>query len=139
MIFRIYNSDFGIKIGGVDYRFEHVQDVTIEDPEMNRLTRGSNASNQIGLAYKEGISEPKRWTVNIMNMSAELKGVLDAAFKDQTRVDVYCIDRGDGSAKIGKDALLCNYPQQLTLDQSPESMAVQLTFETFASSEVHKV
>jgi len=138
MIFKIYNCDFGIKINGVTYDFEHVAELQIEDPERNKLTRGSNASNKLGLPYKEGIRDPKRWTIPILNMSSELKGVLDGAFDDQTRCDVYCIDRNDGSSKMAKNAILSNKPQQLTVDESPESMQVSLEFETFDSSEVHK-
>lgn len=138
MIFKIYNCDFGIKINGVNYDFEHVSEVQIEDPERNQLTRGSNAGNKLGLPYKEGIKEPKRWTIPILNMSAALKLVLDDAYDDQTRLDVYCIDRTDGSSKIAKNAILANKAQQLTLDESPESMNVSLEFVTFDSSEVHK-
>lgn len=138
MIFKIYNCDFGVKISGVDYGFEHVAQVTIEDPERNRLTRGSNASNKTGLVYKDGLKEPKRWTIPILNMSAELKAKLDECYDNQTRVDVYCIDRTDGSSKMGKNAILSNRPQQLTIEDTAESMQVSLEFETFDSSEVHK-
>jgi hypothetical protein len=138
MIFKIYNCDFGIKINGVNYDFEHVAELQIEDPERNKLTRGSNAGNKTGLAYKEGMKEPKRWTVPILNMSVELKEVLDGAYQDQTRLDVFCIDRTDGSSKMAKNAILANKPQQLTVDESPESMNVSLEFETYDSSEVHK-
>ncbi len=138
MIFKIYNCDLGIKVNGTVYEFEHVNSVQIEDPERNKLTRGANASNKLGLAYKEGIREPKRWTVPILNMSAALKNVLDGAFDGQTRLDVYCIDRESGSSKMAKNAVLCNKPQQLTVDESAESMEVSLEFETFDSSEVHK-
>lgn len=138
MVFKIYNCDFGIKVDGVDYQFEHVDSIQIEDPERNRLTRGANAGNKTGLAYKEGVKEPKKWTIPILNMSAALKAVLDSAYDDQTRVDVYCIDRNDGSSKMGKNAVLCNRPQQLTVDESAESMQVSLEFETFDSVEVHK-
>lgn len=138
MIFRISDCDFGIKLNGVDYAFEHVDSVSIEDPERNKLTRGANAGNKIGLRYKEGIKEPKRWTVPILNMSIALKGVLDNAFDKGERLDVYCIDRNDGSSKMAKNAVLCNRPQQLSIDESVESMNVSLEFETFDSSEVHK-
>jgi hypothetical protein len=138
MIFKIYDSDFGIKYNGVSYDFEHVQDLTIEDPEVTRLIRGANASNKTGLVYKEGIREPKRWTVTIVGMSAALKSVLDQAYDKKERLDVYCISRLDGSSKIGKNAILSSQPQQLTVDESPESMNVALIFETFDSSEVHK-
>lgn len=138
MIFKIYNCDFGIKVNGSNYDFEHVSELQIEDPERNRLTRGSNAKNRVGLAYKDGLKDPKRWTLPILNMSQSLKTVLDSAYDNQTRVDVYCIDRNDGSSKMLKQAILSNKPQQLTLDETAESMNVSLEFEGFDSSEVHK-
>lgn len=138
MIFKIYNCDFGIKVNGVGYDFEHVAELTIEDPERNRLTRGANAKNKVGLSYKDGLKDPKRWTLPILSMSAELKGVLDDCYAKQTRVDVYCIDRTDGSSKWGRNALLSNLPQQLSLNETAESMNVSLEFETFESTETHK-
>jgi hypothetical protein len=138
MIFKIYNCDFGIKVDGVSYDFEHVSELQIDDPERNQLTRGGNAKNTVGLSYKDGLKEPKRWTLPILNMSAALKGVLDSCFDKQTRIDVYCIDRTDGSSKMAKNAILSNRPQQLTVDESAESMNVSLEFVTFNSTETHK-
>lgn len=138
MIFKIYNCDFGIKLGGVPYDFADVKELTIEDPEKNRLTRGSNGKNKVGLAYREGTREPKRWTIPILNLSIELKAALDGAFENQSRLEVYCIDRTDGSSKMAKEAILCNRPQQLNLNDTPDSMDVSLEFETFDSSETHK-
>lgn len=138
MIFKMYDCDFGIKVNGVTYDFEHVQDLQIEDPENTRLVRGSNAANKLGLVYKEGIKDPKRVTVTIMNMSQALKLVLDSAYEDKTRLEVFCVDRNDGSSKIARNAILSQQPQQLTVDESPESMNVGLVFESFDLSEVHK-
>lgn len=138
MIFKIYDCDFGIKVNGVNYDFDHVAELQIEDPERNRLTRGSNAKNKSGLAYKDGLKDPKKWTIPILNMSAELKGVLDDCYSNVTRLDVYCISRTDGSSKMAKNAVLSNKPQQLTVDETAESLNVSLEFETFDSSEVHK-
>lgn len=138
MIFKIYNCDFGIKVDGTSYDFEHVAQLQIEDNERNRLTRGANAKNKVGLPYKDGLKDPKRWTIPILAMTPELKAVLDDCYKDQTRLEVYCIDRSDGSSKMAKNAILSNKPQQLTLDETAESMEVSLEFETFDSSEVHK-
>lgn len=138
MIFKMYDCDFGIKVDGVGYDFEHVAELQIEDPERNRLTRGNNAKNKLGLTYKDGLKDPKKWTIPIMNMSAALKSVLDGVFEQQTRVEVYAISRSDGSSKMAKNAILSNRPQQLTLDDTAESMNVSLEFETFDSSENHK-
>ncbi len=136
--FKLYDCDIGIKVNGQSYDFAHVSEIQIEDNERNRLTRGANAKNETGIAYKDGLREPKRWTVPIMGMSPELKAVFDAAFKDQTRVDVYCISRADQSSKWLREAILSNRPQQLNLDESAESMNVSLEFESYKSEEVHK-
>lgn len=136
--FKLYNCDFGVKVDGVSYEFEHVSELQIEDPQRNNITRGANAKNKTGLVYTEGLSEPVRWTIPILNMSAELKSVLDGCFKNKTRLDCYCIDRTDGSSKMAKNAILANKPQQLTLDETPESMNVSLEFVTFDSEEDHK-
>lgn len=138
MFFKLYDCDFGIKYNGVTYDFEHVAELQIEDPERNQLTRGANAKNRIGLAYKEGLKDPKRWTLPILNMSAALKLVLDEIYDKQGRVDCFAIDRTDGSSKIAKNAILSNRPQQLTLDETAESLNVSLEFVTFDSSETHK-
>lgn len=138
MIFKLYDCDVGIKVNGVSYNFTHVQSVGIEDPEMTRLTRGANGGDSEGLVYKEGIKEPKKITVPIMGMSIELKGVLDEVYSKKTRVEGYAISRVDGSSKMWRNAVLCQQPQQLTLDETPDSMNVQLIFESFDVPEVHK-
>lgn len=138
MIFKIYESDFGIKLNGVNYDFTHIQSLQIEDPENTKLVRGSNGGNKLGLVYKEGIKEPKKITVTIIGMSAELKAVLDDVYNNKDRVDAYCVSRVDGSSKIAKNSVLSMQPQQLTLDEGPESMNVALVFESFDLVEVHK-
>ena len=138
MIFKLYDCDIGFKYNGVDYSFDHVAEVQIEDPERNRLTRGSNAKDKIGLAYKDGLKDPKRWTIPILNMSAPMIAVFDSVYDSQARIDVYCISRSDGSSKWAKNAVLSNKPQQLTLDETAESMNVSIEFETFDSTENHK-
>lgn len=127
----MYDCDFGVKIAGVSYDFEHVDSLTVEDPEKTRITRGANAKNKTGLVYKEGLKEPKRLIVPVLDLSSALFGVLKSAYKNQTRLEVYAIDRKTGSSKIGKNSILSNDPQQLTIDDSPESMQVSLEFETF--------
>lgn len=136
--FKLYNCDVGLKIGGVSYDFDHIQSVTIDDPETTNLIRGANAGNKSGLIYREGLKEPKKITAVIIGMSIELKAVLDAAFKDKSRVDFYVIDREDGSMKAGKNCVIQNQPQQLSLEDSPDSMNVSIMLATFDLSESHK-
>lgn len=138
MIFKMYDCDFGVKINGINYDFDHVDSLQIEDPQMTKIVRGANASNKIGLVYKEGVKEPKTMTVVILGMSAALVGVLTDAYENQTRVDAYCISRVDGSSKMATDAVLSQMPQQLSVDESAESMNVSLAFMSFNLKETHK-
>ncbi len=131
MIFKPYNCDFGIKLNGQNYDFDQIDSMVIEDPEQNVLTRGSNAKNKVGLAYKQGLKEPKTITVTIVGMSKSIADLLMAAWEAQTRMDVFCVDGGDGSSRIGKNCILRDRPRQLTIDESAESMNVALAFQTF--------
>ena len=134
----MYQCDFGIKYNGVSYDFEHVDGLQIEDPETTRLVRGSNAFNKVGLVYTEGTKEPKRLTATIIGLSASLHALLMTIYESKARCEFYCIDRVDGSSKVGKDAILTQKPMQLNVDETPESMNVTLVFETFNLEETHK-
>jgi hypothetical protein len=138
MIFKMYDCDFGIKYNGVNYDFTHVLNLQIEDPETTKLIRGSNAGNKLGIVYKEGIKDPKKVTVTIMGMAADLKAVLDQAYSNKDRLDVYCANRLDGSIKIARNAILSTQPQQLQVDENADSMNVALIFESFDLSEDHQ-
>lgn len=136
--FKIYDCDFGVTLNGVNYDFEHVQNLAIEDPESTKLVRGGNASNKLGLIYKEGIKDAKTITVTIIGMTMDLHNLLKAAYVDRTRLDCYCVSRVDGSSKIAKNAILSKEPKQLSVDDSAESMNTALVFESFDISEVYK-
>lgn len=137
--FKIYETEFGVKINGVSYGFDHVNSFVVDDPTVTRLLRGANASNKVGVPYNEGSKDPSRVTVSIIDMSLELKAVLDLAHKNKTRIDVWGIDSNNGNSKIAKQAILCTKPQQLSIDDSPESMDVVLLFDSFDVEEVFKV
>lgn len=139
MRFKPYECDFGIKYNGVTYDFTDVDSLQIEDAEMTRLTRGANGKNKMGLKYKEGVKEPKKWTVTILDTSLEIKTLLDKIYSAGDRLDVFCVSRLDGSSKIAKNAVLCQQPQQLLVDETPDSMNMALMFETFDAGEVYKV
>lgn len=137
-IFKLYDCDLGVTLNGVNYDFAHVVNLTIEDPEKTRLVRGANAGNKTGLIYKEGLKDAKTITATVIGMPVELHNLLKQAHSDQTRMDVYCVSRVDGSSKIAKNSVLSQEPKQLTLDESPDSLNTALMFESFDVSEVHK-
>lgn len=138
MIFKLYDCDCGVKINGVSYDFEHVENVSSEDPRFTKLTRGANAKNKTGIAFTEGIKEPDRVSFTVIGLDAPLKAVLDSVHALKTRVEVYAVNRLDGSSKIWRQAVLSQKPQQLMIDESPDSMNVVLAFESFDMEEKHK-
>lgn len=138
MIFKIYESDFGIKYNGVNYDFTHVSSLVVDDPENTKLVRGANSGNKLGLIYKEGLKDAKKITVTIIGMDLDLKLVLDQAFQNKDRLDAYMVSRIDGSSKMAKNAVLSMQPQQVNIDEGPESMNVVLVFESFDLVETHK-
>lgn len=137
-IFKIYDCDFGFTYNDVNYDFDHVDDLTIENPERTRLIRGANASNKTGLIYKEGIKDAKTLTLTIIGVSVDIHNLLKQIYKDRARVDFYCVSRADGSSKIGKNAILSQEPLQLSVNESADSMNMALVFESYDVEEVHK-
>ncbi len=135
----MYDCDFAIKFEGVSYDFEHVDSLQIEDPQVTKLIRGSNAKNKEGIVYTEGAKEPRKLTCTIIGVDAAMSTLLQTIHASKARCEFHCISRSDGSSKIGKDAVLSMQPMQLQVDQSPESMNIALVFETFNLVEVHKV
>ena len=137
-IFKMYDCDFSLTIRGVTYTFTEVESMQIEDPERTRLIRGSNASNRLGISYKEGLKEAKTLTLTVIGMPAEVHNLLKDVYNKRERVDANCISRVDGSSKIAKNAVLAQSPKQLTMDDSAESMNTALILESFDVDEVHK-
>lgn len=137
-MFKIYDSDVGFKLDSTTYYFDHVDEITVEDPGKNRLTRGINATNKKGLVYKEGAKDAETWTIPILNMTPALKAALDSAFKKESRIDVFIISRTDGSKKTMNQAILCQKPQQMTVSDTAEALQVKLVFESFDTNEVLK-
>lgn len=138
MLFKIYDCDFGMTIRGVNYNFTHVDNMTIDDPERTRLIRGANAGNKVGLTFTEGAKEAKTVTVNILDIPMDLHNLMKDVYAAKERVDCYCISRTDGSSKIAKNAVLSQEPKQLSVDESADSLAVALIFESFDVSEIRK-
>ena len=137
-VFKIYDCDFGFTYNDVKYDFEHVDEMTLENPERTRLIRGSNAANKTGIIYKEGIKDAKTLTLTIIGVSADIHNLLKQIYSAKDRVDFYCISRSDGSSKIGKNAILSQEPLQLSVSEGAESMNMALVFESYDVEEIHK-
>jgi hypothetical protein len=137
--FKMYECDFGFTINGTKYEFDHVEGVTIEDPERTRIMRGANAKNTTGFVYVEGLKEAKTMTLTVIGMTAATHNLLKDAYKNKTRIEqVWVVSRADGSSKMAKNAVLSQSPKQLSMDDSAESLNTALLFESFDMDETHK-
>lgn len=137
-MFKLYDCDVVMTVEGVNYNFNDVNSIEIEDPEITSLTRGANGKNQEGIPFKEGVRDPKIWTMPVMNIPIELKAVLDDVYEKTKRVDLNCVSRSTGARKSIINAVLRQKPQQLTVDETADSLAVSLAFAGYANKEVYK-
>lgn len=137
-IFKMYDCDFSFTYNDQVYTFTEVESFTFDDPERTRLTRGANAGNKVGIAYKEGLKDAKTVTLTVIGMPVDVHNLLKKIYTGRERVDVSAISRVDGSSKIAKNAILSQSPKQLSMDDSAESMNTALIFESFDVEEVHK-
>lgn len=127
---KLYECQVGIEVNGTNYNFDHIRSVTLENPERNNLMRGVNAPTSEGLAFKEGMMEPKTISVPVIEMAKEVFDLLRSCFDNQTRLTFFVVDK-QGQSFYGKKCLLAQTPMQLTLDDSAESMDCTLEFVTF--------
>lgn len=137
-MFKLYDCDIGFTIRGVNYNLDHVDNVTVDDPETNELIRGANAGNKIGLTYKQGLKEAKTFTTAALSIPMALHNLLKDVFDTQERFDFFVISRTDGSSKMARNAILASTPKQLQLDDSPESLQVSLIVKSYDVDENHK-
>lgn len=136
--FKMYECDFVVVIDGTTYTFPHVDKFVIEDPERVKLIRGSNEGNKEGIAYKEGVKEAKTATLTVIGMSKEIHDLLKTAYKEKKRMDAGGISRVDGSSRMLKLAVLSQPPFQASMDDSAESMNIDLSFESYDFEELYK-
>lgn len=137
-MFKMYDCDIGITVNGVSYDFQHVDEVSVEDPVRLRLIRGANAKDKVGIEYMEGVKEPKTVSVTSIALPLELYNLLQECFDEKIRLDLYCISRSDGSSMTAKNAILAQEPRQSTINDSPESLNIPLSFESFDVKTVRK-
>lgn len=134
---KLYDCDVGVVIRGVKYTLD-VDSVTIEDPERKTLTRGANSGNRVGIVVKEGAKEPKVWTTSVVPIPVALHALLKEVYDEEERVELFAISRATGSGKFAKKAILSQRPQQLTLDESVESLNTALVFASFDVEDILK-
>ena len=136
--FVITDADVGFSLNGVNYTFDHIDSVAIEDPQMKHLVRGANAISTTGLMYTEGQANPVTLTFTLKGASVAHLNLLKAHYKDQAennRIDFWVVDRKNGSILSAKDSILQKEPRQLNISEGEENLAIDVMIETFNLTE----
>lgn len=132
--FVITDADVGFTLNGTNYTFEHIDNVTIDDPQLKHLTRGANASSKSGLMYTEGQSSPKVLTFTLKGASVAHLNLLKDHYAEQSedeRIDFWVIDRKTGSIMSAKDAILQKEPRQASISEGEDNLNIDVMIETF--------
>jgi len=130
-ILNITGCDVGFTIDGTNYTFEHVDLVTIEDPQKAHLMRGVNNTTGAGLKYREGIGSPYIATAKLRSVGITFEALLKSNFESEDTLDFWIIDRATGTNKFFKQAVLQNAPKQLNISEGEDSFDIEVVIESF--------
>src|SRR5574344_2327987 len=107
--------NFGFVYNGTRYEFEDIDSDIVDNPHETGLTRGMNAKNKSGLEYESNLDQPIIRTQIVKNIPIEIINLLGDIYKKKGRLDIFCIDRIDGTSRISKNAVLKKKPTQLNV------------------------
>lgn len=121
------NASLVLTVGGQEYNFDHVTNITIGDPREN-MKAISPQGGRGGLKYRTGLTAPVTADFITRNIPVEYYPMLRAAFEDQDDVDVLLIDTATEEAYRFNDALLRQNIAQGTITEGEGSFDTPLNF-----------
>lgn len=135
---RIYDGQLTISdADGNVYEFLHFDSVGVDTTARTRITRGANAGDRLGVSYKEGLKEADTMTIVAVDVPADLHTQLKTWYDAATRLKIECVD-SIGSSVVAFDSVISREPHQLSIDESVESMNLELIFESFNITTTYK-
>jgi hypothetical protein len=134
-IFQIHQVDSGFSFNSVSYNFSDVDVVNYTYNQKNRLTRGANAQNSVGISYKEGLKTPDIAETKIKDCSIEVYNLLLSLWKSEGRINFWIVDRKTGEGYTYKNAIIRDKPRQTEVSETEDSISFMLAVESFDVSE----
>tara|TARA_R110000782_G_scaffold144655_1_gene237516 strand:- start:5030 stop:5461 length:432 start_codon:yes stop_codon:yes gene_type:complete len=132
---QIADGDAGCSIGGQNYNFSDVDSLAFTYSKTNNLTRGSNGQNKVGITFQENLKEADSLTMMIKDCSTALYKLLLAKFDDQSRLDVWFINRQTGEGYTYTNALITNKPRQESIGEGEDSIGFSLVVKSYDITE----
>lgn len=131
MSIQLWRSTNGFSKNGTNYDFLHCNSVNVTRNLRKHLTRGANSKDKKGLVYTENTRQANEVAFEVMDLPFAVAQILNQAFKDEERLDIYCVDDATGEAFDGQDCIINHFVMQEQLVEGEETYNITLTFETF--------
>ncbi len=131
MSIQLWRSTNGFSKNGTNYDFLHCDSVTVTKNARKHLTRGANSKNKVGLVYTENTKQADTIAFVVLDLPKSIRNILNEAYKNEERLDVYCVDDATGEAFDGQDCIITHFVMQEQLVEGEETYNITLTFETF--------
>lgn len=128
---RIWNTQGGVVINGTDYKFDDFDSVAFTYGRVKHIMRGANATNKYGIDTEEGMKTPDTASVTIVDITDELKNLLNRCFKENTRIDLYFIDNQSLATVQFSNAKITSPVRQLNIGEEDTTLSVILSVESF--------
>uniref|UniRef100_A0AAU8AUZ1 Tail tube protein n=1 Tax=Dulem virus 29 TaxID=3145747 RepID=A0AAU8AUZ1_9CAUD len=131
MAIQLWRSKNGVNINSQNYDFEHVDRVSVDDPVRKHLTRGANSKSKTGLPYLENSKQAKTINMEVLDLSKEMRDMLNNCYENEDRIGVYCVDTATGESYNGNNCLVTGLVWQPVVSSEEETYNVTLSFETY--------
>lgn len=128
---RVWKTDGGVIIDGVDYHFDDWDSVTFTLGRVKHIMRGANGTNTRGIDTEEGLKTPDTAQCVIVDMSQSVYNLLNKCWKNDTRIDLYFIDRENLGKVQFNNARITTPVRQLNIGAEDTNLQVMLSVESF--------
>lgn len=128
---RIWKTDGGVIINGTDYHFDDWDSVAFTFGRVKHIMRGANGRNNYGIDTEEGVKTPDTAQATIVDMSQEIYDLLNKCFREDTRIDLYFIDRQNLGKVQFNNARITAPVRQLNIGAEDTNLQVILSVESF--------
>ena len=134
-LFQISQGDAGFSYNGANYTFSDTDTLEYTYNKKNHLTRGASGQNKLGIIYKEGLKTPDSLEIKVVDCSIAIYKLLLNIFNDESRLNVWFIDRTTGEGLTYKNATIRDKPRQTSIGEGEDTIGFMLGVESFDVTE----
>jgi len=130
-MFQISQGDAGFSYNGSNYNFADFDTIDYTFASKNRLTRGANGTNKVGISYKEGLKTHDVAEVKVVDCSVAIYNLLRTIQEKGDRISFWFIDRETGEGFTYNNATIRDKPLQTSIGETEDSLSFMFAVESF--------